>query len=253
MKDYATNKTTNKKCIKCKIEFPESVEYFSKRENGLRGSCKECERKTKKEYYQKNKGKYIEKSKKQVISERRKRSSKRKQNEIEITAIGNWKEIKDYDNYLISDEGRVFSRATGKLKKCNVREDGYVVSGLWKNNKGNNVYIHRLVMETFKPENRKETVNHIDGVKTNNFINNLEWSTYSENNHHAIETGLNTNEMKQNNKNSIAILQCDLNGNVLREYPSMRQAQRDTGVDATSIGIGIRKGWNYGGFIWKLK
>lgn len=253
MIDYTTKTNENKRCFKCGRELPANLKYFSRRDNGLRGSCKECEKEAKKEYYQKNKVELINKSRKQSVNERKNRQLKRKQREAEVTSVGNWKEIKGYEKYLISDEGKIFSKKTGKLMKPSVREDGYVVTGLWDNNKVKNVYIHRLVIEAFSPENKKETVNHIDGVKTNNHISNLEWNTYAENNRHAIETGLNTSDNKRNNKNSIPVLQYGLDGNLIKEYPSMRQAERETGIDATSIGHGIRKGWKYGGFIWKFK
>ena len=108
-------------------------------------------------------------------------------------------------------------------------------------------------MKHFSEEVAKETVNHIDGNKANNHISNLEWSTYKENNMHAIRTGLNTTKHKQNKKGSIAVEQRDLEGNLIKVYPSFRQAERETGVDATAIGHAIRKGWKYGGYQWFLE
>jgi hypothetical protein len=62
-----------------------------------------------------------------------------------------------------------------------------------KKGKRREITIHRLVAETFLPKIAGKTcVNHIDGVKTNNRIDNLEWCTRKENNLHAYRTGLNT-------------------------------------------------------------
>ena len=47
------------------------------------------------------------------------------------------------------------------------------------------------------------------------------------------------------------VAQYDENMNLIAIYPSMREAERQTGIDCTSIGKGIQKGWKYGGFIWK--
>ncbi len=62
---------------------------------------------------------------------------------------------------------------------------------MYYNGNYKNYKIHRLVAKAFipNPEN-KPTVNHIDGYKMNNCINNLEWTTYSENSQHALKIGL---------------------------------------------------------------
>lgn len=68
---------------------------------------------------------------------------------------------------------------------------GYHYVTLRKDGKNHLEYVHRLVAKNFiKNPHNKETVNHIDGNKNNNHVNNLEWSTYSENNQHAYDTKL---------------------------------------------------------------
>ncbi|WP_407391604.1 HNH endonuclease [Carnobacterium jeotgali] len=169
-----------------------------------------------------------------------------------MTSVETWKEIQGFEAYLVSDMGNVFSKASNKEISKHVVNRGYYRVNLWKNGKGKTAYVHRLVLQTFGEGYEKETVNHIDGNKLNNHINNLEWSTYSENNKHAIDTGLNGSKQRRNKKGSIQVEQRDLNGNLIETYPSFRQAERETGVTATEIGIGIKKGWKYGGFIWTL-
>jgi len=101
-----------------------------------------------------------------------------------------WKPIKDFDGYFISNFGRV-KNSKGKILKYYVQNSGYQVIKLHKNKKGHHKLIHRLVAETFidNPNNKPE-VNHKDGNKQNNKVENLEWVTPSENRKHAIELGL---------------------------------------------------------------
>lgn len=95
------------------------------------------------------------------------------------------KPIKNYENYLIDENGNVYNSITKKELKGSVGENGYRYYRLSKNNKKKMFYAHRLVAETFL-ENLENlpVVNHIDGNKLNNNVNNLEWTTYSENTFH---------------------------------------------------------------------
>jgi len=101
-----------------------------------------------------------------------------------------WKTIKGYPNYLISNEGRVFSYKSNKFLKPGKGSRGYLIVVLCNNSVGKSHTIHRLVALAFipNPEN-KLTVNHIDSVRTNNHVSNLEWTTYSENNQHGYDFG----------------------------------------------------------------
>lgn len=100
------------------------------------------------------------------------------------------KEIENYSNYLVSDDGRIFNKRGGEIKQ-RLNRCGYPTIYLWKNNKGTCYCVHRRVAIAFlpNPEN-KPCVNHKDGNKANNNLDNLEWCTYSENLRHAIDTGL---------------------------------------------------------------
>ena len=95
-----------------------------------------------------------------------------------------WKKIKRNNNYSINETGAVRNDKTGHIKQpFTNKQNGYLIVDLYKNNKSEKVPIHRLVAETFipNPEN-KLTVDHIDGNRQNNSIDNLRWATYSENN-----------------------------------------------------------------------
>jgi hypothetical protein len=90
------------------------------------------------------------------------------------------KKIKNYDNYLIDENGNVLNINTNKYLKGSIGENGYKYYRLSKNNKKTMFYAHRLVAEYYIPNpDYLPVVNHIDGNKLNNNKNNLEWVTYS--------------------------------------------------------------------------
>lgn len=92
------------------------------------------------------------------------------------------KQIYNYDNYMIDENGNVFNKTTNKYLKGSIGENGYKYYRLSQNNHKKIYYAHRLVAEHFlNNPNNFPIVNHIDGNKLNNNINNLEWVTYSEN------------------------------------------------------------------------
>ena len=108
-----------------------------------------------------------------------------------------WKPINFISNlqdwYYVSNYGRVYSRFTGLLIKPVKRRDGYLIVLLrTKDNLAVALVVHRLVMMAHKPISNPDDfhVNHIDGIKTNNIITNLEWVTRSENMIHAYSIGL---------------------------------------------------------------
>lgn len=181
-----------------------------------------------------------------------------------------WKDIEGYEGlYQVSNLGRVkslernvvYSGQTRHVKERIMKqtekkggrcEQGYLQICLKKNNVVKNFRVHRLVANAFiqNPEG-KETVNHIDGNKHNNCVDNLEWLTQEENNKHAYTTGLNGKGHRVRGKCAICIAQYDKNMNLIDKYPSMSEAARQTGIDKRYISRGVRNGWKYGGFIWK--
>lgn len=101
------------------------------------------------------------------------------------------KAIKDYPRYIAYPDGRVKSLFTNKFLKPLPMKSGYYRYFL-RNEEGVKPFlVHRIIAKTFIDNpNGKRTVNHIDGDKSNNSVGNLEWSTYSENQKHAYNTGL---------------------------------------------------------------
>lgn len=103
-----------------------------------------------------------------------------------------WKDILEFENtYQVSNLGNVKSKKTNKILSINKNKNGYCSICLFKNGKVVRKYIHRLVAQTFvlNPDNKTD-VNHIDGIKSNNTIQNLQWVTKSENTKHAVKNNL---------------------------------------------------------------
>lgn len=96
-------------------------------------------------------------------------------------------------NYYVTDDGRVWSERTQKYLSLQYDKNGYVkVQMRSTDNKSHRYSVHRLVLENFKPVQGMEKlqVNHKDGNKLNNNLNNLEWTTCEENITHAIQNNL---------------------------------------------------------------
>ena len=128
-----------------------------------------------------------------------------------------WKDIKDYEGlYQVSNLGRVKSlqrivsyvygerMMEEKILKGSICVYGYLRVNLRKNGINKTIKIHKLVAQTFisNPDN-KETVNHINGIKTDNRVKNLEFCTRRENNLHAYKTGLKCQRGENNSSSKL--------------------------------------------------
>ena len=160
-----------------------------------------------------------------------------------------FREIKDYENYLVSDQGRVFNFKFKKFLKPLKNQYGYFRVNLWKNGIVKTHRIHRLVALAFIPNMfGKRTVNHIDGIKTNNYVENLEWATDKENNQHAWGNGL--QKPKKGIKNGNSKLSESQVLEIRKLYASGNYYQKDLAkifnVGKSLIGYIVnRKLWNH--------
>lgn len=101
------------------------------------------------------------------------------------------------DKYLVSNHGNIKSISRGRILSPKNNHDGYLRIQLWKNNKCEFRSIHVIVMEAFsKKPFTNAVVNHINGLKYDNRLSNLEWLTQKENIGHAWKTGLNQRSRK---------------------------------------------------------
>lgn len=99
----------------------------------------------------------------------------------------------DYNDYYVSEDGRVFSWKGKKVKELKLQKIGghpgskYLAVRISDKNIKRIEYVHRLVAKALipNPDNKRE-VNHIDGCKLNNHVSNLEWATPKENVQHRV-------------------------------------------------------------------
>ena len=102
-----------------------------------------------------------------------------------------WRDVPDYPNYKASVYGELYSKRDNKIMSLGESEKGYLQVMLYKNGVGKTMKVHDIIARTFlpNPENKPE-VNHKNGYKQNNRIDNLEWCTHKENMIHAYANGL---------------------------------------------------------------
>jgi HNH endonuclease/NUMOD4 motif len=148
------------------------------------------------------------------------------------------KQVKGYEGrYSVSKDGSVYSEISKKFLKPQVDHNGYLYVNLYDSfGKMKSIKVHRLVASAYiENTNNKPQVNHKDGNKKNNNVDNLEWATKSENQVHAWDNGLQSkskknsqhakNLMLENNKKKRKIvLQFDLDMNLIAEYNSVAEA-----------------------------
>ena len=148
-----------------------------------------------------------------------------------------WKDIEGYEGlYQVSNLGRVkrmrfINKNTNiekeRIKSQKIRKDGYLEVALYKNGKGKYIQVHRLVAKSFIPNPKKlPQVNHIDGIKTNNIVENLEWVSISDN-------AIHSSRVLRNNVRKIN--QYDLKGRYLATYSSITIAGEINNIRESSI------------------
>lgn len=178
-----------------------------------------------------------------------------------------WRDVKGYEPfYEVSNLGRIRSK-----DRVIIRRDGkpHPVKGIWPHiyinhwgypmvalsvgvNRQKRRFVHRLVAETFIENPRPDLynqINHIDGNKRNNRIENLEWTNCSLNQIHAYKLGLHKPTDKLNKK----VIQLDDDGNIIKIWDSLHQAEKELGGKCVGHIWGCIKGErkHCKGYKWK--
>ena len=175
--------------------------------------------------------------------------------------------------YKVSNLGRILSlnyRHTGRAELMNPSNDnGYLVVTLSKNKEEKRCLVHRLVAETFlpNPENKPQVNHKIEGKKgkkinmvifnTDGSINKekstIEWVTPKENSNYATRNER-IFEKTTNGKLSKKVLQLSLSGDLIREWPSTKEIERQLGFDHGAVSKCCNgKLPHYKGFLWMYK
>lgn len=182
-----------------------------------------------------------------------------------------WKPIFGYEGlYSVSNlgsvrsENRIVKSKNGVLKKLFgriliIRKNRTGYNTVFLSNKGTvkNTQVHRLVAQAFipNPEN-KPCVNHKNGIRHDNRVENIEWCSYSENNKYTYAVLKRKPSMlgafEDKNPNAKAIIQIFPDGSI-KEYSCAIRASKETNIPVKNICSACRKKQTAGGFQWQWK
>lgn len=174
-----------------------------------------------------------------------------------------WRNIRGFEDYLVSNYGDVISLKSGKKRvmKKSINIDGYYVYKLSKDGKqytkraGRMVAEHYVSVPSWLSDSRK-VVNHMDGDKNNDYYKNLEWTDASGNTHHAYKNGLidMDNFMSGRKKLMKPLYKIDRNsGKIIKSYNSYQEAIRREGLNRGNFSVALNSGTICEGFIWVYK
>lgn len=158
-----------------------------------------------------------------------------------------YKTIPGWPKYKISRDGDIFGQRDKKLKPA-LNHWGYKTVVLCNNNFRKTMKVHRLVAITYIPNSEgKPTVNHKNGVKTDNSVENLEWATVKEQQVHRVHTlGFGTEKANRANKKLIRCLETG------EMFNSIKEAAKAKKGDRSRLSKAAKSGNSWHGSHWVL-
>ena len=164
----------------------------------------------------------------------------------QVSTLGRVRSLDKYIDVKIRNVDKVLKR--GKILKPAYDKDGYLRVSLCKNGKRTNFYVHRLVAEAFIPNPLNlPVINHKDEVKDNNYPYNLEWCTDEYN------TNYGTANKRRAEKQSKKVYQYDMQGNLIKEWSSASEADRNGFTCSHISKCCSGKHKTHQNFIWSYK
>ena len=186
-----------------------------------------------------------------------------------------WKDVVGFEELCeVSCQGKIRNKNNGRLLNGWTIKKGYIQVALRKNKKSYFMLVHRIVAEAFIPNpDRKEFVDHINTITSDNRVENLRWCNYTENNNNPTtrrknsiaKTGKNnplygkthkkeTILKMRNSAKNISVVQISKSGTTLNVWNSMCEAERETGIPQGNITKCCQRKRNTaGGYIWRYK
>lgn len=165
--------------------------------------------------------------------------------------------VPGYSNYMVSTEGKVKSFdprwKSPRIMKPGKQKTGYRHVTLSNDGKATTFLLHRLVIKAFIGDSDLP-VNHKDGNKENNQIDNLEYVTHSQNMQHAIATGLhkpNTDEIALKKRKPVQMIDIE-SGETIFIFNSAHEAARETGWNRGNISKACRENGKTCGYRWSF-
>lgn len=175
-------------------------------------------------------------------------------NSYEVSSFGNVRSIDRFIKHNTAKTGMRFIK--GITLKMQENHKGYYMVSLSNDNIQKTVAVHRLVALAFlENPNNYNQVNHIDGNKHNNNVENLEWCNNSMNQIHAYKYGLRKHTDKSGREKVNVIQYSEDGSKIISKYDSIAEASRKTGISQTAIRkavMKITKKFTTCGFHWEI-
>lgn len=158
--------------------------------------------------------------------------------------------MKYLENYEITRNGKCINKKTKKVKDTFVSNTGYERVSLWINGNHKNMSIHRMVAETYIPNpNNYKCINHIDGNKLNNNVNNLEWCNASQNMKHAYKNNM-------INPLTTKVNQYSKDMKLIKKWNSIIDVEKELKINHANIITVCKQNTNRkyaGGYVWRYE